>query len=1382
MKSIRVQHVVCLIVFAVFTVAFSARAATYTVTNINDSGVGSLRFAITSALSSAPPNEVHFNIPGPGPHTITIFSTLPTITNATSVLGNTQPGYAGTPLVTIFSSTASQGMSLGGPNAVVRALRFTGFTLLDFGAGIGMGGNFPGMQVAACVMEGNYNGIIAQAGVVGGTTTNDRNIIINNYNGIWMVTGSTTIVRGNFIGVQADGVTPAGNTNGIRTFYTSGRIIEGHPNYPQVISGNSNAGILLGPNGGYVWMSSANNIHGNHIGTDITGMIAVPNYIGIHSWGGAGNDIGGSTPAERNIIAGNTGTGVLIEGFLLVVPTAYNNHVRGNYIGLAADGMTPLPNDVGVHILNGRGNIVGGMGAGEANRFGESEFHQVYISSSGSAICDNNSVLGNWIGITTGNTVVAGGQTGVYILNSSTNLIGGVTSAARNVIGGAGTGVYITGTNAQKNRVIGNLIGCGPSGEPFPNDSYGVNIFNASRNYIGGNYTNEANTISGNLFYGVLIQGTSSYHNVVSGNRIGTDPTATFSVSNRYTGVNIVNGAFSNVVGGSDYSVANVIAGNGGGGVRFADPNTHDNQLTYNFIGMNTNFLAITNGSYGVEIFNASSNLIGGANYIGNTRTPAAGIRVSGTNSFDNIIFSNVVGMDNAGNRHPNYGGIDVADARNTIVGFGTFTRNFVSGNYADGISVRGVASNTQVRFNNVGTDILGISVVKNDGAGIRISAPFNSVGGTNAGNLVSGNGSVGIYVDSGGTNTIVQGNYVGTDASGTYALTNGSAGIRVDSRSVLVGGGVPGARNIISGNNLEGVAVLNGANAVTIQGNYIGLDWAGNYGITNRQYGIHVNNATNTVIGGTGLARNVIAANRFHGIFVTGNSSNTVIAGNYIGLSADGLTDIGNIGPGITVNAGNTIVGLPVAGYANYIAGNTTMGILVNTGSMTRIQNNFIGLGANGTTNIPNSLGINLIGGANNTVVGGTNALERNVIARNSGNEIVINGPSGNHTVQGNFVGVQDFGVAFPSMDNGRGIDVSNSSSNWIIGNVIGQVAEALYLGGTGTFASVVRGNFIGEYQLEPLTNSSWGVTITNAHDNLLGGFTPDERNFITRNNGGIRVGGSNAINNQISLNLNYGNSSRLNIELGALGFNANDDLDPDEGSNRLQNRPTLTNGVSLSPTLMVYAQGVLTSTPLTTFAIDIFRSQGTNASAFRFIGRTFTTTDAGGVGAYSAGFPFNLAIGEFLSATATDPDGNTSELAVSPAGVTAASLIDGDNDGIPSFWETLYGLNPAVSNAPNADFDGDGTFDWEEYIADTAANDGSQQPVIVQITNEDERLVTFPSSVLRVYDLHYNTELVTGAWVQVGSTVTGQYGFTTMSDTNLPDWVNYRMGVRLP
>jgi hypothetical protein len=120
-----------------------ARGATYTVVNTNDTGVGSLRWAILGIQSNPPPNAIHFNIPGSGPHTIKVGDVLPFISNSVSVLGNTQPGYTGTPVVTVLGPTTNffdYGLTIQGPNVLVRGLRVSGFTQMDYGTGISIGG------------------------------------------------------------------------------------------------------------------------------------------------------------------------------------------------------------------------------------------------------------------------------------------------------------------------------------------------------------------------------------------------------------------------------------------------------------------------------------------------------------------------------------------------------------------------------------------------------------------------------------------------------------------------------------------------------------------------------------------------------------------------------------------------------------------------------------------------------------------------------------------------------------------------------------------------------------------------------------------------------------------------------------------------------------------------------------------------------------------------------------------------------------------------------------------------------------------------------------------------------------------------------------------
>lgn len=1266
MKTI-LRQCLCLVITR-FISGAAVHAATFTVIHTNDTGAGSLRWAITNALASAAPRVVEFSIPGPGPHTIKVADVLPFLTQTISIRGDTQPGYSNSPLVQILGPSTNVldfGLYGQAANVLIRGLRISGFTASEYSLGVLFDGSFAGMQLAGCVVDGNYNGVGVRTALVGGSSTNDRNIIINNLvNGIITYTGGVATIRGNFIGVEADGLTAAPNgENGIRTFNSSGAAIEGHPDYPQVISGHTNgAGILLGPNGSYVLFSSGNTILGNFIGTDVTGMQAVPNGAGIRVWGGGDNRIGGTSAIQRNIIAGNGGAGISIEGILLAGYVSASNTIYGNYVGLAADGETVLSNYYGVRIHHGNHNRVGGTGAGQGNRFGGAVFYNVFIDAS-SAFCQSNSVQGNWFGVSVSTQVLAGGSAGVRIGNASNNLVGGTAAAAANYFGGVNTAVGIEGDQARHNRVQGNFIGVSPAGERLQINTYGVHLFNAPRNQVGGVYTNEGNVISGAQWYGVFIERTGSYANVVQGNRIGTDQSATLSVSNRYSGVDIAGGAYSNLIGGTNYAAANVIGGNGGAGVSIRDSNTTANVVQYNTIGMNLELAPVSNMSYGISVHQAPGNQIGPANYIGHH--PTTGIHISGEDGPGNRVVGNLVGVDILGVNHPNQNG-------------------------------------------------------------------------------------------------------VGVSSPGT-----------------LIGGPLAGDRNYIAGNNVNGVDIGAGGHGTVVQGNLIGLNVFGSGMVSNKQYGVYVNNADNVVIGGLNAARNIIAGSRLTGILVDGTSSNTVIAGNYIGTTENGLIRLGIGTAGIGVNADYTTIGVAFAGLGNVIAGAAAGAIEVNTGANVRIVNNRIGIGADGVTNLPNARGIFLRSGARNVQVGGTNALAANVVARNTGSEVIIEGPASGNLVQGNYIGVMSGGVAFPTGHGGYGVEVIESPSNRILGNVIGQVADAIILRGAGSARNVVQGNYIGEYNLEPMGSSGWGVLIQNASDNRIGGLPIAERNVISYNAGGIRVTnapGSNAVNNLLAANILYSNSPRLNIELGPTGLNANDVLDADEGANRLQNRPTLTNALTTG-TGLVYAQGVLTSAPLTTYAVDIYRADGTNASSRIYLGRTMVNTDAGGVGAFSAGFMINLAPGTYLAATATDPDHNTSEFSASPFGLTSAGALDTDGDGIPDYWETLYGLNPAVSNAPTDDLDLDGDPDLMEYIADTAANDELQYPVIVAMGMASPPSVTFPSSSVRVYRLEFNDQLGTNTvWIPIGGVVTGLYGQTTMSDTNLPSARHYRVAVSMP
>jgi hypothetical protein len=150
-----------------------------------------------------------------------------------------------------------------------------------------------------------------------------------------------------------------------------------------------------------------------------------------------------------------------------------------------------------------------------------------------------NVVQGNYLGTdVTGTNNLGNTGSGVYILQSSGNLIGGTNAAARNVISGNVHGIYIddnslpdTGTG---NLVQGNYIGVTATGtKALGNTNNGVYIVTAPGNVIGGTLPGSGNLISGNALSGIFISGAGANGNLIQGNLIGTDLSGTLAISNR---------------------------------------------------------------------------------------------------------------------------------------------------------------------------------------------------------------------------------------------------------------------------------------------------------------------------------------------------------------------------------------------------------------------------------------------------------------------------------------------------------------------------------------------------------------------------------------------------------------------------------------------------------------------------------------------------------------------------------------------------------------------------------------------------------------------------------------------------------------------------------
>src|SRR5215212_173395 len=210
-------------------------------------------------------------------------------------------------------------------------------------------GNFIGTDVTGTVDVGNfYDGVQITGGAayntIGGPADGARNIISgNDSSGLGIYdTATQNIVQGNFIGTDITGTQDLGNSfdGVVMAGGASDNLIGGtEAGSGNVISGNAGDGITIIDAG-----TNGNVVQGNFIGTDVSGTALLANDgKGVAIFTGAANNlIGGTSDQARNIISGNSDTGVVIYG-----EGASSNTVQGNYIGTDVSGTLALGNTLG---------------------------------------------------------------------------------------------------------------------------------------------------------------------------------------------------------------------------------------------------------------------------------------------------------------------------------------------------------------------------------------------------------------------------------------------------------------------------------------------------------------------------------------------------------------------------------------------------------------------------------------------------------------------------------------------------------------------------------------------------------------------------------------------------------------------------------------------------------------------------------------------------------------------------------------------------------------------------------------------------------------------------------------------------------------------------
>jgi titin len=518
--------------------------------------------------------------------------------------------------------------------------------------------------------------------------------------------------------------------------------------------------------------------------------------------------------------------------------------------------------------------------------------------------------------------------------------------------------------------------------------------------------------------------------------------------------------------------------------------------------------------------------------------------------------------------------GLQISASNSTVQGL-VINRFAVSG-----VLISDPATGNVIQGNFIGTDVMGTAALGNGLHGVSIvRAPGNTIGGTTsaARNVISGNSVFGVgVIFSGATGNLVQGNLIGTDVAGTAAIGNGNSGVDLnDAPNNTVGGTGAGARNVISGNNIDGVLLRNGASGSVVQGNYIGTDVTGTAPLGNADRGVHILlDANSNTIGGTTAAGNVISGNNAEGVKITGfGAIGNLVQGNLVGTDLNGTTALPNGASGVLIDgARNNTIGWTASGAGNVISGNSDGVVIMGVnGTGNRVVGNHIGTDMDGTAVVPNTsvAGVHIDGAPDNEI-GGTLVEERNILSGN-GDGIFINGAAATgNVVRGNYIGTDATGTVALGND-GQGVFIS-APDNTVggtttgAGNVISGNAEAgIRISDAGATGNVVEGNYIGTDATGALDlgNDQDGISVnTDASDNTIGGLGSGEGNTIAFN-GGDGVFVESGTGNAVLSNSIHSNGG-LGIDLGSNDVDVNDDGDGDAGANGLQNFPVVTSVIA--------------------------------------------------------------------------------------------------------------------------------------------------------------------------------------------------------------------------
>jgi hypothetical protein len=1295
--------------------------STFYVTDTSDdvNDTGSLRYAITQvdAGTGTGVDTIDFNISGTAPFTIQPASPLPTITHPVLIDGYSQPGSSRNTMADSDNAVLQielDGASVGGDGLAISAGDSTvqGLVIDDFGNGIhvtGSGGdvvqgNFIGIDPSGSFGRGNYQGVLVDGtsgDTIGGTTPDARNIVSASGNqDIFLINGaSQDVVEGNFVGLGPSGTSTFSTSgNGVITLGSPDNTIGGSvAGAGNVIGGLTFDGIQINGGGDSV-------VQGNTIGTDPTGTTPLGNGTGIVvTFGATGNTIGGTTSGAGNLVSGNNGDGILLN--------AGDDLVQGNLVGTDPSGTVGVPNSGDGIEVNDADITIGGTAAGAGNTIAYNGGNGVTVDNSSYYSVAGNSILSN--------SIHDNGKLGIDLGNDGVtpNHATSPTSGSNNFQNYPTLIAAVDfGTSTSVKGTLLSVPDATFTVQLFANPSVPTSAYGQGATYLGsGTVTTDD---GGNASFQIAVPVA-----VPAGQYVAATATDASGDTSEFS--------------------ADVPVNSGSGPIAAVDDSyvtSRNTTLTVPAPGVQLNDLSADGGSFTSSLVSQASHGSVTLNPDGSfSYTPEAGFvgadaftyqdvegsQASNTATVTIDVLPTTFTVTNTSDSGPGSlrQALLDADASNTasaytvdfdIPGTGPFViapltplPALTHAALIDGYSQPGSSPNTLSQADNAAI-LIQLDGSNAGGAdGLKITA-----GGSTVQGLAITRFTYGIELDTAGGDAI-QGDFIGTDVTGSLAgYGNSSAGIaNYGTPSDTIGGYTPAARDLISGNE-DGVDLFVGVSGNLIAGDLIGTDATGAKALANSGsgvtlYGINYAPTTANTIGGTASgARNVISGNTQNGIYLNAfdffDSNNglalsgNVVQGNYIGTDITGTQGLGNGGSGIGTNyAANNTYGGTAAGAGNVVSDNGAGIILFGSGTGELVQGNYVGTDASGTKPLGNlGVGVSLSFGGSDQL-GGTAAGAGNVISANgdTGVQVTIL-----DTVQGNFIGTDRTGTK-PLGNAGDGLTVASGST--IGGTVPGAGNVIGANGGNGINAQVaggdvIEGNAIGtDFSGTIALGNTLSGVLLQAPGDTVGGTVGGAANLIADNGGtGVTVEDSvitAGINNEVLSNSIYNNGG-LGIDLGGDGVTPNTPGGPHDGPNNLQNYPVLAAAVDFDGILVV--KGSLNSAPSTTFTIQLFASAQADPSGHgegqTLLGTSMVTTDAAGNASFQLSSSTAVAPGEAISATATDPAGNTSEFSADAAVVASSQPIYASNDSFSGFENTQLVVPAPGVQANDVAFDG--------------------------------------------------------------------------------------------